>query len=254
VTLDPNASPVRGERALWLACGILFVLAVGLPAIPQDPAYHDFADARTLLGVPNAFDVLSNVFFLAFGLAGLVLHARGRLRYVDHSMRAAGLLLFSGFVLTALGSAYYHWQPSDGRLLWDRLGMVVAFAGVLGMAANQRVSSRAGSLMLVLALVAGVVSVAWFAATGSVTPYAVLQFGGIALVAGLLWRTPRCIGPNWAALIGAYAVAKAFEMADSQIDAISAGVVSGHALKHVVAAFAALAVIVPMRARDPHPG
>ena len=28
--------------------------------------------------------------------------------------------------LTAVGSAYYHLQPDDARLLWDRLPMIVA--------------------------------------------------------------------------------------------------------------------------------
>ena len=32
-----------------------------LPPIPQDQAYHQFADHRTLLGIPNFWNVVSNV-------------------------------------------------------------------------------------------------------------------------------------------------------------------------------------------------
>jgi len=58
-------------------------------------------------------------------------------------MRTSGLVFFVGFVLTAIGSAWYHLDPDDRGLAWDRMGMVVAFAGVLGLVAAHRVSVRA---------------------------------------------------------------------------------------------------------------
>jgi len=42
-----------------------------LPPIPQDQSYHEFADQRTILGVPNFWNVVSNLPFLAVGAAGL---------------------------------------------------------------------------------------------------------------------------------------------------------------------------------------
>jgi 1-acyl-sn-glycerol-3-phosphate acyltransferase len=41
----------------------------------------------------------------------------------------------------------HHWQPNDAALIFDRLGMVVAFAGLTGLAAANRVSARAGRLL-----------------------------------------------------------------------------------------------------------
>ena len=38
--------------------------------IPQDPAYHQFADLRTLLGIPHCLNVISNLPFLLVGLWG----------------------------------------------------------------------------------------------------------------------------------------------------------------------------------------
>jgi hypothetical protein len=224
--------------------------------MPQDPDYHHFADARTLLGVPRAMDVLSNIFFLALGGIGLVCHFAGRLDYLNAAMRTSGLVFFLGFVLTAIGSAYYHMDPNDRGLAWDRMGMVVAFAGVLGLVAAHRVSVRAANILLPVALAGGVLSVAWFAATHSITPYAVLQFGGIGLVAGASWLPTHGKGPNWAALIAAYALAKVLEMEDAEVLQLTQGVVSGHTLKHVFAALAVLAVLLPLaRRRSPalHP-
>jgi hypothetical protein len=236
----------RPEKFLWCFVAALLVLAVALPGMPQDPDYHHFADARTLLGVPRAMDVLSNIFFLALGGIGLVCHFAGRLDYLNAAMRTSGLVFFLGFVLTAIGSAYYHMDPNDRGLAWDRMGMVVAFAGVLGLVAAHRVSVRAANVLLPVALAGGVLSVGWFAATGSITPYAVLQFGGIGLVAGVSWLPTHGKGPNWAALIAAYALAKVLEMEDVEVVHLTQGVVSGHTLKHVFAALAALAVLLPL--------
>ena len=41
-----------------------------LPAMPQPVAYHDFADQRTMFGVPNFFNVASNFGFLIAAVAG----------------------------------------------------------------------------------------------------------------------------------------------------------------------------------------
>jgi hypothetical protein len=228
------------------------VLAVSLPGMPQDPDYHRFADSRTLLGIPQAMDVLSNLFFLVLGGVGLIYHFSGRLDYSNSAMRSSGFVFFLGFVLTAVGSAYYHLDPDDWGLAWDRMGIVVAFAGVLGLLAAHRVSVRAANLLLPVALVGGVLSVAWFAATNSITPYAILQFGGIGLVAGASWLPTHGKGPNWAALIAAYALAKVLELEDAEVLHLTQRLVSGHTLKHVFAALAALAVLLPLvRRRSP---
>lgn len=97
---------------------------------PQD--YHSFADSRGIGVIPNAIDVLSNLAFLIAGAVGLRLASRAPFP------QQASLHLFAmGLVLTALGSAYYHWAPTDKTLLWDRLPMALAFAGAVGAMASQ---------------------------------------------------------------------------------------------------------------------
>jgi hypothetical protein len=93
---------------------------------------------------------------------------------------------FGGLWVTTAVSAAYHLQPDDAGLVWDRAGMVLAFAGLLGLAAMQAVSSRAGMALAAAVLVLGPLSVHAWSLTGNVLPWAVLQFGGMALILGCL--------------------------------------------------------------------
>ena len=238
------------ERYLLAGTALLLLLALNAPALTQDQAYHQFADSRTLLGVPRALDVLSNAAFVVSGLAGLAMLATGRLVGFSGAMRRSAYVCFAGFVFTSLGSGYYHLSPDDAGLGWDRLGMVVAFAGVLGMVASQRVSRRAGSALLSLTLVAGPASVWWWAYSDSVTPYAVLQFGGMLMAMLCLLAPARGAGPRWVLLLVAYTLAKVTESFDAEIFVLTGEVVSGHTLKHLLAAVPALAVMLP---RSPAP-
>ncbi|HRO61781.1 MAG TPA: hypothetical protein PK177_21925 [Burkholderiaceae bacterium] len=240
------------ERLLAASVVILCLAALLLPALPQDQAYHHFADARTLFGIPRALDTLSNLAFVIAGLWGLNAMRGRRLVFFSPALELGALVFFAGFVLTGLGSAYYHRAPDDLGLALDRFGMVVVFAGTLGMAAAQRVSERAGLWLLAIALVLGPLSLFAWLASGSVTPYAVMQFGGIALLLSLLFQPARGPGPNWAALVGAYALAKLCEAADAQIFELSGHLVSGHTLKHLSAALAALAVTQALRLPATH--
>lgn len=237
----------RREIGLAVAVAALLVVAALLPPTAQDAAYHRFADTRTLLGVPHALDTLSNLAFIVGGIAGLVLLAARRLTLESRVTTLAATITFAGFVLTGLGSAWYHLGPNDAGLAWDRLGMTVCFAGILGLAAAQKAGDRAGLALLAVVLVLGPASVLGWAVTRNVAPYAVMQFGGMGILLGLAVLPSARPGPHWTALIGAYALAKGFEQADTQIFELTGRMVSGHTLKHVAAACASLAVIVPLR-------
>src|SRR5262249_14597014 len=111
-----------------LMAGSLAVLFL-LPRILQNQSYHGFADARTVLGVPNFWNVVSNIPFMVVGAVGLARCRRD----------AATTIIFGGIFLTGFGSSYYHWSPNDDTLFWDRLPMALAFlAGCLGRAPGRR--------------------------------------------------------------------------------------------------------------------
>lgn len=239
----------RAEAGLLLAVLALFLGAIALPPLAQDPSYHRFADSRFLLGVPNALDVLSNLGFLAGGVWGLAQVVRDRLFFFSPALKPCATVAFAGFVLTAAGSACYHLAPSDAGLVLDRLGMVVVFAALLGMAAVQRISDRAGVCLLVLALALGPVCVSIWQSHGNLTPYAVMQYGGIALLLAMLAAPARGPGPNWTALIATYALAKGFEATDAAVFELTGHLVSGHTLKHLTAALAVVAIAAALDVR-----
>ena len=224
-----------------LAC----MAAVFLPMMAQDQSYHQFADQRFFWGIPNTFDSLSNLAFLGLGLWGLVLQKRGRLVFERRAMCVLATLFFIGFITTGLGSLWYHLAPNDGRLVWDRMGMVVAFSGLIGMVAAHKVSPRAGYILAIIFLVAGPLSVGWWAHSGNLAPYLVVQFGGIALIIWMMLLKTTLQGPNWVLFIALYIFAKLLEMWDRSIFEVTHMLISGHTLKHIVAASAALAILAP---------
>jgi hypothetical protein len=83
-----------------------------LPRIPQDPAYHHFADTRILLSIPNCLNVISNLPFLFVGILGLRFLLGVESRAPGNAFATAGEtwpygVFFFGVTLTSLGSAYY---------------------------------------------------------------------------------------------------------------------------------------------------
>ena len=252
-TIQPARACARRLRA-WLLgfAALLLIAALALPAMEQPASYHAFADQRALAGIPHAADVLSNLGFAFAALAGAwLLHGLDRVR-VDGAARALAALFFIGLACTALGSAWYHWAPADAGLAWDRLGMSVAFAGLLGLAVQSRVDDTCGWLAAAALLVAAPLSIAVWRVTGNMLPWAVLQAGGMLLVVALAWLPARAgaLPLSLGTVIALYALAKLLELSDLDIFVASGDLVSGHSLKHLAAAFAAWPVLRALLARQ----
>ncbi|MDH6256829.1 hypothetical protein [Bradyrhizobium sp. BR13661] len=227
------------EKYLLAGMSVLALAAISAPALPAS-AWHipHYVDGRSWLGIPNAGDVLSNLAFLAMAVWGSE-RLRGR-----NDAPVGTSWLFVGLILTCLGSGFYHLDPDmPQRLIADRLGMSVAFAGFLGIAASERISVRAGEAVLVLTMLAGPLT-AWVARE-NLTPWAVVQYGGMVLALGLaLTRSrPGTIGVPLGSVIVFYVLAKLFELGDATIFEATGQLVSGHTLKHLAAALAAWPVI-----------
>jgi Ceramidase len=213
-----------------------------LSPIPQDQNYHDFADQRTLLGVPNFWNVASNLPFIAIGAAGLRQFHRD----------TGTILLFLGILLTGFGSAYYHLDPSDQTLFWDRLPMAISFMAILAAAIEERVDARAGVALLWPLIGIGIFSLLLWRWTGDLRLYVWVQFFPcLALPLMFLLFTPKYSGTSyWLIAAALYALAKLFEFFDAAI--YSAGsILSGHTLKHLAAAAACFAILRYYRKRQP---
>lgn len=241
----------RAEILLLLFFASLAAIALCGPALPNPPHAHDFADARTLWGLPHALDVLSNLPFALAGCAGLLVLRRVPHAAISRAERACATLFFAGLVVTAACSASYHWVLDDAGLAVDRLGMSVAFAGLLGLLAATHVSERAGMAAGAALLVLAPASVAAWFFGGNVLPWAVVQFGAMPLLVAAVFLRPRpgALRIGWVFVLLAYALAKLAEAQDHAVFAATGELFSGHTLKHVVAAFAAWPVIVGILAR-----
>jgi hypothetical protein len=262
-------SLTRRERGLAFFLGLLLLIGIVGPVLPAAEVAIAlvFADTRSWHGLPNAMDVLSNLPFLLMGCWGLYwLNRIDRAHHEalsgfplappasdppDNTLDCAWLF-FAGLIATAAGSAFYHLAPDAPRLAADRAGMAVAFAGLIGMAVCERVSQRAGWPAAWFVLTTGLLSAEIAQETGNVLPWALVQFGGMALVLTLALSRPisGAVGLRLGWVIAAYVLAKAFELADQPIYEVTQGVISGHTLKHLCAALAALPVLTALQRLD----
>jgi hypothetical protein len=217
----------------WLALGPL----------PQDPAYHMFADLRTCLGfIPRAGDVLTNLAILAAGGYGLAMRSRFN---VPPDERPAADLLIVGAFLTAAGSAYYHWDPRNATLVWDRLPMMLVIPPILALVLADRVHPAFARRVLWPLTVFALASVLWWSLSEAIGQEDVRLYLlvrvllAVAILLLLVFRASRYTGSGWlvAALVGEGAM-MTFERLDHQIFALTGGLASGHNLKHLTVGIA----------------
>lgn len=220
---------------------LVIVVTYRLAPIAQEAAYHNFADQRHLFGIPNCWNVLTNLPFLLIGMTGLSSLKKST---GDKSINRIYAFLFIGILLTGLGSGYYHYQPENHRLVFDRIPMTIAFMSLLSATIAESIDGRTGSLLLVPLLIIGIGSVLYWIYTedrgaGDLRLYGLVQFYPMLLIPLILILFPAVKYNNGLRqLVMAvlwYVVAKLFESFDKQIYSAT-GLLSGHSLKHLAAA------------------
>jgi hypothetical protein len=265
IFIDEENMNRRTRSRLWLlgVLSVAMLIIAGLaPPVPQPVEYHQFADQREYFGIPNFFNVISNVAFLLVGVTGVLFLTRSRrarvgTTFIEPGERAPYLVLFVSVGLTGLGSAYYHLAPDNDRLMWDRLPMAAAIMALVAATLAERVSVRAGLQLLPLLVVLGVGSVLHWHWTeqesaGNLNFYIVVQFYSILVIVLLAKFFPSRYtrGADIYAVIGWYALAKVAEIADHQVYALG-NIISGHTAKHLLAAGAAYWILRVLRRRTP---
>lgn len=257
----------RTIPAHWLGLAPLALLALAalavllfVPPFAQDPEYHNFADQRTLWHIPHALNVLSNIPFVIFGLMGLAwLMTPEGTAPGKHFMFVwewwAYLLLFACVALTGFGSAYYHANPTNDTLYWDRLPLTVVFMTFFVLVVAERISPKVGPWLLGPCVAFGIFGVTYWHWTelrgaGDVRVYALVQFLPLlALPIVLLLFPARYTGTAglWGVLAW-YGLAKLLELLDRYVYT-SNGLVSGHTLKHLVASLGGLWLVLLLQRR-----
>lgn len=244
------------KRSVWawgVAIVCFTVLMIVTPAIPQSQEYHNFADQRKFLGIPNALNVVSNFPFLVIGLIGLVLCHHGN--YFKLSLQGelwGWTCFYIGVAAVAVGSSYYHLKPNDARLVWDRLPMTVAFTSIIGIFIIERIDERKGTVSLIPLLLAGLISIMYWRFFDDLRPYAAVQFVpclAIPLMAILL-PPMYTHSTYWLWAAGFYLLAKIEEAADKPIYNWTHHIMSGHTLKHLCAAMVPVFLTLMLAKRD----
>jgi len=230
--------------------GVIILFLVGLiiyGPIPQDQDYHKFIDDNNILGIENFNNVVSNIFFLFFGVWGLIQLRRNR---IIESLKTYYIIFCLSVVLTAFGSSYYHYDPNNFTLVWDRLPMTISFISLFCAVIGEYINPRLGREMLFPLLVFGVISVIyWYISeqlgSSDLRLYVIVQYLPLILIPLILFmykpiNTERWF-LFWALLF--YIISKIFELLDKIIFKWSDFIVSGHTIKHMFAAIASLWVM-----------
>jgi hypothetical protein len=212
-----------------------------MPLISQDKSYHDFADQSRVWGIPHFYDVVTNIPFLFVGIYGLFVTKRNDWR-----------CFFIGFILTAFGSSYYHLDPHNETLVWDRLPMTISFMSLLSAMCQDY---KQDWVKLYPCLVVGISSVIFWALFDELLFYGVVQFGSILWILALLvhMRSPYFTRVYLVSAFLCYTFAKLFEMQDKNIYHLTFRIVSGHNLKHLSAALGGVFIILHLYEENNRP-
>ncbi|KAA3453999.1 Ceramidase [Gossypium australe] len=235
---QPKEATMR-KRTLYVwgvAILCFVVLMIVTPAIPQSQEYHNFADQREFFGIPNTLNVISNFPFLVIGVIGLVLcFYKNYFKFSLQGELWGWTFFFIGVAAVGVGSSYYHLDPNDARLVWDRLPMTIAFTSIMAIFIIERIDEQKGTISIIPLLLAGIVSILFF---DDLRPYAVVQFVPCIVIPLMAILLPPMYTHStywlWAAAF--YLLAKVEEAEDKIIYKWTHHIVSGHTLKHLCAA------------------
>ena len=231
--------------------GIATAVLFSLPAIPQDSNYHRFAAGPSILGTVHFWNLASNLGFVIVGYVGLR-HLVVNPTAWSKSWKAIFTVFFAGVLLTGIGSMYYHWNPDNLSLVFDRLPMSVAFAAffclVIGVVRSADVAAR---LLIPFAVFSLASVLYWYGSelrgSGDLRPYVLTQFLPIILIPFLIITSKIKSSTTWdiSAVLIAYAISKVFEFYDQEIFDWT-GIIGGHPLKHLIAAVGTAFIIKAM--------
>ncbi len=235
---------MKKTQALALAAIFFAFLAVlwAKGPLPQDTAYHAFADQRNILGIDNFWNVASNLPMFFLGLYGFSQVFENFRQRPGFAAQWIPVVLVFGIFITSFGSAYYHYAPDNQSLVWDRLPMTLMFMPVFSLLIYDFIGPSWGKWAFYFSVPLGVLSIFHWQYTesiglGDLRLYAFVQFfpmlAGPALI--LLSDKKNTYTKYFWMVLGWYVVAKVFEYLDTETFELL-GFWSGHTLKHLIGA------------------
>lgn len=258
-SVKPVVFRLDGRFLLLLAITLISIgLTFAFPAIPQPQGYHSFADRRMFAGVPNSLNVLSNLPFAVVGLVGVagLLRREQSAVFLDSRESLPYFAFFAGLFLVAFGSAYYHLFPSNQSLVWDRIPISIVLVAFACSQLAERVSPKTGAILLVPLLGLGIGSVVYWRLTellgqGDLRPYGFVRFFPMILVPFLILVFPKRYTGSGRLLVALvlFGASSLLETLDEEVLQIAG--LSGHTLKHLLAALSGYLIWQMLRLRRP---
>lgn len=249
--IKPVSIAWRHALLLLLVLGSLVVLMIQAP-IGQDLAYHEFVDARSFFGIPNFYNVISNLPFLIVGIVGSVFCVR----QPSSPSKTAWVIFFIGMCLVSLGSAYYHLDPDNQSLMWDRLPMTIGFMGLFAALLGEYVHVSLTRYLLLPLILIGISSVLVWYGYDDLRLYAWVQFMPLLVIPAMLCLYRKSYSHSHLLVLAlfCYVIAKLLEAFDAEIFAFLQNEIAGHAIKHVFAAIGSAMILWMLRVRNYLPG
>ena len=237
---------------LTIIIGVLIVLNVS--PLPQNPDYHNFADQRQMIGISHFWNVISNVPFIVVGFIAVNKLLQGGVLKYPQALFSCYLVFFIAIGTVGMGSAYYHLQPTNETLFWDRLPMTIGFMSFMSIIIGEYISEKVALKLLFPLILIGAASVIYWHLTeqaghGDLRPYGLVQFLPMLIIPMILLMFPARYTHTryiWG-MLGTYMIAKVFELCDGDLfNMIGWG---GHAIKHVFAAIGPYLFYLAMKKR-----
>jgi len=224
---------MKKEKVGYVILFSITIIAIAgifiLSPIEQNKEYHNFCDSYTIFNIPNFWNVVSNIPFLIIGVLGL--HTTATLS----ETKIQYITFFLGISLVSLGSGYYHLNPNNNTLVWDRLPMTIAFMSLFSIIISEFIDLKIGLKTLFPALLIGLISVIYWIIFNDLKIYLLVQFYPILaiLIILLFYKSKYNLTIGYWKLLIAYVIAKFFEHFDYQTQS-TLKILSGHTLKHLV--------------------
>ena len=193
--------------------------------IPLSQEYHNFADKRIFLGIPNTMDVISNI--------AILIPALYLLQIKSKTMKSN--LLIIHLVLLAIASSYYHLNPSDETIFWDILMIATTYIITLIMFSDTEYRILLYSL--------GILSILYWKYSDDLRFYILILIGVLLYIVMKYYKNNNLrnylyiiVIMNILFRLSEYNDHSIYEFTDYQI--------SGHTLKHILAGIGILYVIL----------
>ena len=236
------------ESILILIIITSFVIVMSLDIISQDLSYHDFADKRVIFDIPNFFDVTSNITFALFGIVGFIFCIKNKQKGAFWSW----IIFFFGVIIVCFGSGYYHWNPNNNTLLWDRLPMTIGFMGLFIAILSEYVNPNVERFFIIPAILVGFSSVVYWHYVDDLRFYFWIQLIPLLTIpiVMILFKGKYTLQKYLIFALTFYLLAKITEIYDKEIFSINYEQLSGHSLKHLLASIGPLYIYFMLKKRE----